>query len=64
MHFLNKFSLDNDVILVLLKLGHKLIAPEDIDLRSLINILSNMYDIKAAKFMYPDGTCSSNRIRF
>ena len=29
IHFLNKFSLDNDVILVHRKLGHKLIILED-----------------------------------
>ena len=29
IHFLNKFSLENDVILVNRKLGRKLITPED-----------------------------------
>ena len=45
-HFLNKFSLDNDAILVHRKLGQKLITLEDFD---------NLYNILYTYIFYTQG---------
>ena len=49
MHFLNKFSLENDVILVHRKLGRKLITLEDFINLHNINMLTLFHNILFGK---------------